>query len=79
MKNVAKITIPKHERQSALRRYFDEYQYFRFPFFIIIISLIEVSVFTYRWVKYGPFASIQITDNILIYDPHKRKEVNFIL
>ena len=68
--------IPKHERQTVLRRYFDEYKYFRFPYFIIIISLIEISVFIYRWVKHGPFVSIQITDNVLIYDPHKRKEVN---
>lgn len=75
MKNVAKITIPRTERQTVLRKYFDEYQYFRFPFFILIISIIEASVFTYRLVKYGPFSSIHITDNILIYDPHRRKEV----
>lgn len=58
-----------------LSRYFDEYKHFRFPYFIIIISIIEISVFTYRWAKHGPFASVQVTDNVLIYDPHKRKEV----
>lgn len=75
MKQVAKVTIPKHERQTVLNRYFDEYKYFRFPYFIIILSLVEISTFTYRWVFYGPFASSQMVDNILIYDPHKRKEV----
>lgn len=76
MRNIAKLAIPKPERQTVLRRYFDEYYRFRFPYFVIIISIIEISIFIYRWVNYGPFATIQITDNLLIYDPHRRKEVN---
>ncbi|XP_065298907.1 rhomboid-related protein 2-like [Dermacentor albipictus] len=72
----AMAVVPKRQRATVVRRYFEEYSCMPPPLFVITVSLIEVAVFIYYCVTLGEFTATGPVprDSPLIYNPRRRKE-----
>jgi len=72
----AMAVVPKSQRRSIIRRYLEEYNCMPPPLFLLVISVLEISVFVYYCVDLGQISAIGPVPwkSPLIYDPCKRQE-----
>ncbi|XP_054155347.1 rhomboid-related protein 2-like [Oppia nitens] len=72
----AMAVVPRSQRRSIIRRYLEDYNCMPPPLFLLVISVLEVSVFIYYCVDMGSISAIGPVPwkSTLIYDPCKRQE-----
>ena len=68
--------VPKNRRQTALYSYIDHYNCRPPPFFLILVSIIEIAVFVYYCVYMEEFSATGPVpfNSRLIYNPRRRHE-----
>ncbi|KAG1714270.1 Rhomboid-related protein 2 [Nymphon striatum] len=76
VKFAASTVVSRKYRASTVRKYMEEYSCMPPPFFLLLISIVELSIFIYYCVKFDEFSAggpVPIK-SVLIFNPNKRNE-----
>ncbi|XP_015903155.1 rhomboid-related protein 2 [Parasteatoda tepidariorum] len=72
----ALTVVPRSQQAITVRRYFEEYNCYPPPIFLLLISLVEIGVFIYYCVQYQELSASRPVpiESPLIYNPYRRYE-----